>query len=160
MASSTRIKIALGLFLARSVSSCVATIRPKSGVKPTCQDSWTDAFDPKADMAERALATATAVPIEEPVCLEKHPRPLRSPPSSASVLAVSNSSAIPSSKLIPPPNVIVRLMAARAAAGFIVRPSAYCCTWRLRSSGFTTSSTNPNPAPEARPASSLHTNSE
>ena len=45
MASSTRIKIALGLFLARSVSSCVATIRPKSGVKPTCQDSSTDAFD-------------------------------------------------------------------------------------------------------------------
>ena len=24
----------------------VATIRPKSGVKPTCQDSLTDAFDP------------------------------------------------------------------------------------------------------------------
>ena len=32
--------------LARSVSSCLATIRPKSGVKPTCQDSSTDAFDP------------------------------------------------------------------------------------------------------------------
>src|ERR1700722_10399638 len=25
--------------------SRVAAIRPKSGVKPTCRDSWTDAFD-------------------------------------------------------------------------------------------------------------------
>ena len=33
--------------LARSVSSCVATIRPKSGVKPTCRDSSTDAIDPE-----------------------------------------------------------------------------------------------------------------
>ena len=40
--------------LARSVSSCVATIRPKSGVKPTCQDSSTDAFDPNV-WSRRAL---------------------------------------------------------------------------------------------------------
>jgi hypothetical protein len=26
---------------------CLAAIRPESGVKPTCRDSWTDAFDPK-----------------------------------------------------------------------------------------------------------------
>ena len=25
---------------------CVAAVRPESGVKPTCRDSWTDAFDP------------------------------------------------------------------------------------------------------------------
>jgi hypothetical protein len=27
---------------------CLAAIRPESGVKPTCRDSWTDAFDPTA----------------------------------------------------------------------------------------------------------------
>ena len=27
---------------------CLAAIRPESGVKPTCRDSWTDAFDPSA----------------------------------------------------------------------------------------------------------------
>ena len=37
----------MSLKLARSVSSCVATIRPKSGVKPTCRDSSTDAIDPE-----------------------------------------------------------------------------------------------------------------
>ena len=30
---------------------CLAAIRPKSGVKPTCQDSSADAFDPQPDLA-------------------------------------------------------------------------------------------------------------
>ena len=34
--------------------------------------------DHKDDLTERALAIAISMPIEEPVCLEKHPRPRRS----------------------------------------------------------------------------------
>ena len=37
--------------MAQASVRCLAAMRPKSGVKPTCQDSSADAFDP-----ERALA--------------------------------------------------------------------------------------------------------
>jgi hypothetical protein len=33
--------------------SCVAAIRPESGVKPTCRDRSTDAIDPTATSAKR-----------------------------------------------------------------------------------------------------------
>jgi hypothetical protein len=35
------------LLPAKASVRCVATVRPKSGVKPTCRDRSTDAFDPK-----------------------------------------------------------------------------------------------------------------
>jgi hypothetical protein len=37
---------------------CVATIRPKSEVKPTCQNSSTDAFDPTRRYATRLRRNA------------------------------------------------------------------------------------------------------
>ena len=42
---------------------CVATIRPKSGVKPTCQNSSTDAFDPLRKSAWHICCDAQSLPI-------------------------------------------------------------------------------------------------
>ena len=42
-----------GRFWPEASVRCLAAIRPESGVKPTCRDSWTDAFDPKATFSGR-----------------------------------------------------------------------------------------------------------
>jgi hypothetical protein len=42
---------------------CLAAIRPESGVKPTCRDSWTDAIDPKRISLTRAGAATTRVSL-------------------------------------------------------------------------------------------------